>query len=208
MILALFLACTGAADDSGDTADSADTGACGTPSDPVTTSSGGPVTFEDGDATCDRRWDELDLGEWQDGGACGWGYVFLQDPDRVLTIRLDLPAVDVSAGHDWVYSLAVGAGATLELGELDGGADEIDFWSCSDYSEQFSGTLWTGVAGRVEVEARWVCDTVDPNCGDDEAEFHARVSLVGVAVENGVGECLEVPDVQFAVLLGTTECGG
>lgn len=210
-LLPLLLACTGAPDDTGDTGDTgdtADTDACDTPSDPTTTSSEGPVAFADADDTCDRRWDEADVGDWANGGGCGWGYVYLQDPDKVLSIQLDLPVADLDADHDWVYSLAVGAGAVLEIGDLDGGADEIDFWSCSDYVEQFAGTLWTGVAGRVEVEARWVCDTVDPTCGDDEVEFHTRVSLVGVAVENGAGECMDVPDTEFSVLFGTTDCGG
>lgn len=204
MILTLLIACTSGPD----TGDTGPATACEDPGDTATTSSEGPVSFTDGDDTCDRRWDEVDNGDWASGGGCEWGYVYLQDPDRVLTISLDLPPGDLAVDHDWVYSLAVGAGASLTLGEMDGGSDTIEFWSCSDYFEHFTGTAWTGVAGRVELEARWVCDTVDPLCGDDEVEFHTSVRLVGVAVESAAGECRELPDTEIRVLLGVTECGG
>lgn len=209
MLLLLLAGCPPEKEDSGDTADTADTadsgvdtGGCVDVGDSGIDRAEGPVTFSDADDTCDRRWDEADA------GGCGWGYVYLEDSARLVEIDLELPPADLETDNDWIYTLPVGAGARVDVLERDGGADEMDFWSCSDYTQSFTGTLWTGVGGHVQVESRWVCDTTDPYCKDDEVEAHAVVRLDGVWLESVAGVCESLDDAEYRVLFGVTECGG
>lgn len=204
MLLSLLIACLGGGD-SGKVDDSGETGepaGCGEPDDTALTRDEGPVSFEDADETCDRRWEEADA------GGCGWGYLYLEEGTRRVELELDLPAEDWRADHDWIYTLPVGGPARLDLLELDGGPDTLDFWSCSDYTESFAGTLWRGVSGEVVVEARWLCDTVDPWCYDEEAEIHAVIRLIDVALESSTGECRALEEAEYRVTLGVTDCGG
>ncbi len=207
---------TSATTDTSDTADTSDTGdtsdtaadACADPTDTASSRVDTPATFTDDDDTCDRRWDEQDLAGWPGGGGCGWGYVWLRDDHRVMTLELELPAADKEADHDWSYRFVPGHGATLQLLDDRSGTDAFDFWSCSDYSEHTTGTVWTAVAGHIEVESRWICDTTDPSCGFAETELHAEVRLVDIGLENTAGECEELADVTLRVPLGLSECGG
>ena len=203
--------------DTGDTADTADTGdtgdtgetgeACGTPMTGGLVREQKPVTFTDVDDTCDMRWDDFDRGAWPEGAACSWGYVWLRSDTQTLALSLDLPEADQTGGADVHYTLPVGGEAALELVDLGEGSEEADYWSCSDYYESVEGKVWTGVGGRVTVEARYVCEAVDEYCSGADQEFHAVVRLEGVGLEHG-DECRELDDVELRVVLGYTECGG
>ncbi len=166
------------------------------------------VTWADPDTTCDGDWSEATVAPYIDGGGCGWGYVWLTTNSSVLALTLTMPDADLRAGADVIYDLAVGSDATIEMLSRTSGRDELSFWTCSDYYEVLTGTVRQGVSGTVHVEANYLCAYTDPNCGDDEWEYHARVSLQSVTLATADGTVEPIGDETFYVDFGSDECGG
>ncbi|MFN7142626.1 MAG: hypothetical protein ACK4YP_02540, partial [Myxococcota bacterium] len=164
--------------------------------------------WEDTDDTCDGRWPAMDIGAWDEGGGCGWAFLWGRNADEAFQLDPGFDPASVDDGVDVLHERDFGDGATLEVIALDGGGTGGEFWSCSDYIELLEGTLWQAVSGTVRVEARYVCTFDDPYCGDDEYEYHAVVWLTDVVLRAPDGTERAWPDTDLRVLLGTDECGG
>lgn len=142
---------------------------------------GGTGAQSDAPPDLDRGWDTY---------GCGWAYIVGREQGTAFVLTLDLPVSDLYNEEDVSYARGLTADESFFVVDPSGaGSDTLTVFDCIDFSEDYSGQLWSATAATVSLSAVFESEEEPIGCtGGDHPNvtYNATVELSDIVLETGV----------------------